>query len=204
MRNPYDVMGLPTTATFDEIKATWRRLRGQLHTDRSTGDHVKFVELKDAYETLSDPARRQEYDTTGTTSAIIDMRAEAEKLIPQILMEVLGGVEDVEWSDIKSLMWRKVTESLIHDRSAHTQMMKAKVKLEKVLARFSRKGGGENFVASMLNEQLKTLANGLDSVAKHQLFLGEVLDVLKDYEYITGAVPEPEPLQLEKPNAQPS
>ena len=65
MRNHYDVLGLQSSATPEEIKKAYRTLALKHHPDRNPGDRAaeeKFKELAAAYEILSDPEKRGEYD----------------------------------------------------------------------------------------------------------------------------------------------
>ncbi len=57
----YDLFGLPPTATPAEIKAAYRRLISKVHPD-SGGTDALFHQVHEAYETLSDPAKRATYD----------------------------------------------------------------------------------------------------------------------------------------------
>jgi molecular chaperone DnaJ len=66
MKDYYKILELEKTATLDEIKKTFRKLSKVLHPDKETGDKDKFQELNEAYQTLSDPVKRQAYDQ-GTT-----------------------------------------------------------------------------------------------------------------------------------------
>jgi len=65
MQNYYDILGLSRTATEKEIKTAFRKLAAKHHPDKG-GDHKKFVEIKEAYETLSDPQKRSQYDNYGS------------------------------------------------------------------------------------------------------------------------------------------
>lgn len=60
----YGVMGVPRDATRGEIKAQYRRLAKEIHPDRGTGRGSRegMARLNLAYEVLSDPSRREEYD----------------------------------------------------------------------------------------------------------------------------------------------
>lgn len=61
----YDILGLSEKATDEEIKNTYRKLAKQYHPDLHPGDEEaakKFKEINLAYETLSDPKKRQQYD----------------------------------------------------------------------------------------------------------------------------------------------
>jgi molecular chaperone DnaJ len=69
-RDYYEVLSVSRTATGDEIKRSYRRLAMKYHPDRNNGDgkqeaEVKFKECSEAYEVLSDPAKRQRYDQFG-------------------------------------------------------------------------------------------------------------------------------------------
>ena len=57
----YETLGVPEKATPDEIKKAYRRLASQHHPDKG-GDTKKFQEIQTAYDTISDPNRRQQYD----------------------------------------------------------------------------------------------------------------------------------------------
>jgi len=64
----YVVLGLARTATIVEVKRAYRRLARRFHPDINPGDHVaalRFKEISEAYETLSDPERRRRYDLLG-------------------------------------------------------------------------------------------------------------------------------------------
>jgi curved DNA-binding protein len=59
--NYYEVLGVPKTATPDEIKKAYRKLASQHHPDKG-GDTAKFQQIEEAYRTLSDAQKRAEYD----------------------------------------------------------------------------------------------------------------------------------------------
>lgn len=60
----YEVLGLETKATQEEIKKAFRKLAMQHHPDRG-GDGEKFKEINAAYEILSNEEKRQTYDKFG-------------------------------------------------------------------------------------------------------------------------------------------
>lgn len=62
MTNPYDTLGVPRSASDEEIKKAYRKLAAQHHPDKPGGNTAKFQEIQQAYETLSDPVKRQQHD----------------------------------------------------------------------------------------------------------------------------------------------
>ena len=63
----YKTLGVPRTATADEIKKAFRKLARKHHPDAG-GDEAKFKELNEAYEVLSDQKKRDLYDQYGTAN----------------------------------------------------------------------------------------------------------------------------------------
>lgn len=79
----YDLLDVPTDASHEELRRAYKRKAMELHPDRSTADPEakdKFVNMKYAYDVLSDPLRRSVYDKGGE-SAVRAME-EASVLLP--------------------------------------------------------------------------------------------------------------------------
>lgn len=64
----YDVLGVTKESNLEDIKKAYRQLALKHHPDKNPGDkeaEKKFKECAEAYEVLSDPNKRREYDTFG-------------------------------------------------------------------------------------------------------------------------------------------
>jgi molecular chaperone DnaJ len=66
----YAILGVQRDASQDDIKRAYRKLARQYHPDLNSGDpelEERFKQATMAYEILSDPAKRSQYDQFGTT-----------------------------------------------------------------------------------------------------------------------------------------
>src|SRR3954464_7987248 len=64
----YKILGIPKTASEEDIKKAYRKLARKLHPDLNPNDkeaHKKFQQVNEANEVLSDPEKRKKYDQYG-------------------------------------------------------------------------------------------------------------------------------------------
>ena len=64
LKDYYSILELQPSATLQEIKKAYRRLALQYHPDRTNNDRyaaVHFTEIKEAYEVLTNPTKKEFY-----------------------------------------------------------------------------------------------------------------------------------------------
>ena len=79
-RDFYDVLGVPRSASDEEVKKAYRKLAMKYHPDRNKGQtdgEARFKEAKEAYEILSDKEKRAAYDRFGHAGVDPSMAAAA-------------------------------------------------------------------------------------------------------------------------------
>lgn len=79
MENLYTILGVAPNASDEEIKKVYRSLAMRFHPDRNDapGAEVRFKSITKAYEILSDPVKRDEYNQSVNHRIILDAEEEA-------------------------------------------------------------------------------------------------------------------------------
>src|ERR1700692_1307954 len=65
----YKILGIPKTASEEDVKKAYRKLARKLHPDLNPNDkeaNKKFQQINEANEVLSDPEKRKKYDQYGS------------------------------------------------------------------------------------------------------------------------------------------
>ena len=68
----YKILGVSKNASAEEIKRAYRKLAHQYHPDKNQSDGERFKEINEAYQVLSNPQKRAQYDQFGTVGGRFD------------------------------------------------------------------------------------------------------------------------------------
>src|SRR3990167_5598525 len=63
----YNILGIGKSASPEEIKRAFRELAHKHHPDKAGGNEQQFKEINEAYQVLSNPEKRKQYDQYGQT-----------------------------------------------------------------------------------------------------------------------------------------
>ena len=91
----YEILGVDRNASLDDIKKAYKKLAIKYHPDKNPGNkdaEEKFKDVVNAYEILSDPQKKQQYDTFGTVDGQFGMGG-ADSTMDEILRRFMqhGG-----------------------------------------------------------------------------------------------------------------
>jgi curved DNA-binding protein CbpA len=178
--NPYTELDVPVDASLETIKQRYRTLAQMHHPDKG-GDEELFKRIKLAYEILSDPVRRKQYDITGETTTT-NAKDEAVANIVQILLHVVPNfnVDQDDLIHIAETETRTMLD-LVHKDIGVTE--RYILNLEKVLSKLRIKTEGENLLSSFIVNQIQQRKLELESFQRRIQVCNLMLEILKDYEY---------------------
>jgi curved DNA-binding protein CbpA len=191
----YDDLGLSPRCTFDEIKQRYRALAQQHHPDKG-GDENLFKKIKLAYEVLSDPSRRAEYDATGKIQEDIPIRTEALQELAGLVTHAIEKINP-DHDDLIFVMKRELNENIIQSKKNIITCNGYIIKLNKILKKVNRKKEGDNFIKSIIEEQVRMREGELKNFNHRIEVCNYMIELLEDYYYgldlstlLEGVVPK--------------
>ena len=179
--NPYHELGLPTNATFEEIKQKYKQLAQYHHPDKG-GDEEMFKRVKLAYEILCDPIRRQRYDKTGNINATLSIKSEALDQLSQMMFRLLPNI-NADFDDLVLKM--KVEVSLMkQDLIINNNNCKNIISnLKRVHERVKLKYEGENILQGFITTQIEGRQNEIKEYERRILVVELMSEILENYHY---------------------
>ena len=122
MKTYYEILGVGRTATADKIKQAYRAKAKEHHSDKG-GDDAVMREVNSAYECLSDPEARWEYDEGGCDPKVLGKRARIQMIAAKVfVMFVERGTEP---RNLLSEMKRHVAEK-IREKNSELPRLRAR------------------------------------------------------------------------------
>jgi|688.fasta_scaffold452361_1 curved DNA-binding protein CbpA len=177
----YDDLELPKTCTSEEIKQKYRIL-AQLHHPDKGGDVEKFKRMKLAYEVLSDPIKREHYDSTGDHYNDINLDSEVmgrlAVMVSQFVQHINPEFDDlilkmkIEIRALQQLTTNAIVEC--NDLIAKFNIISKKIRLKKE---------GENLLKLVVDKKVLGLHNEVINHKRGLIVFARMLEVLDDYHY---------------------
>ena len=177
----YDDLELPRNCTSEEIKQKYRIL-AQLHHPDKGGDVEKFKRMKLAYEVLSDPIKREHYDSTGDHYSDVNLDSEVmgrlAAMLSQFVQHINPEIDDLILNmriEIRGLQ-QQTTNSIVECNNLIDKMniISKKIRLKKE---------GENLLKSVVDNKVLALHTEIINHKRGLIVFGRMLEVLEDYHF---------------------
>lgn len=187
--NFYEVLGVHKDADEYQIKTAYRKLAQSTHPDREGGDKEAFQRVQEAYDVLSDPDKRAEYDATGTVRpAAPTLRDEAMVMLSQIMGEVLDR-SDVEFDNIVADMEATIQNGVAQLLAQVMQLTLQREKVRKAITRLKAKEGEADSLSALLSHMEASVDRPLEQTKADIKKCELGLKILREHEYTVDARP---------------
>lgn len=179
--DPYAELRVARDASQAEIKKAFRRRIREVHPDKHPDDphaSAKAQQVQEAYEILSDAARRDAYDNKGTTARPPDLAQLARQMIVSIFAECLN---DMTITSYVAVLKSRVKMKMINARRNAQAGGEANVRLRAVKARISC-AAGENLLEMTLDQAIEANSEKIAIVSQTENIAKRALEILNDYD----------------------
>ena len=175
----YEDLGVQKNATEAEVKKAYRKKAQRAHPDKG-GDPQEFHRLTRAYETLSDPGKREYYDAHGSDKPQDQAETMALQMMAQALLGLIDQV-DVDYTNIIEAAGRLVQGQLEDVRKKLRQVDQAIKRREKALERL--KGSKSSMAADLISGDLAVKAREKAAGEEAERVVLRVIELLKEHKY---------------------
>lgn len=198
--NHYDALGIASTATPKEIKAAWRRLSAKYHPDREGGDDARMQEINAAYDTLSDPRKRELYDQLGFDADAKKLDDAAAALLVDTFGHLLGEPGDFDLVvRARSILSQGRTVKAEQTKHLRSTIDGLERKRDRVKLRTSAQPGQRNLYAELIAARLAELHANVQSASLSLAIVDRALELLNDYEGTGEAIFRSQPSRYSAP-----
>lgn len=177
----YDDLELPKTSTYEEIKQKYRIL-AQLHHPDKGGDAEKFKRIRLAYEVLSDPIKREHYDSTGDHYDDINLDSEVMGRLAVMLSLFVQHINP-EFDDLILKMKFEIHALQQQTTNAIVECNNLITKLNLISKKIRLKKEGENLLKSVVDKKVLGLHNEVINHKRGLIVFARMLEVLEDYHF---------------------
>lgn len=164
----YEVLGISRTATAAQIRKAYRKASMKYHPDRNGGtEEAKqlFQKVKEAYETLSDFARREFYNNTGRKKPQqAEVEGKGKELVHQVMTKCVDTASandhpqfEVQYYDPVAEATDDLKSSLSNLKKMRNDLQRAISRLENIKKRFKKKDAEflTTPMANILDDKIK-------------------------------------------------
>ncbi len=171
----YDILNVSEDASQEEIKKSYRNLSKDCHPDVEGGNREEFEVLKNAYDTLLDPEKRNNYDQYGhdyesmprIINCAVGLFKQALKRNSFNISEGIKMVYEYALSEI---------QSDIDDKRGKLE------KYDKLLKRV-KSAPKNDFISRMLNEEMRGYESGIGQFEMNKSDVKAAYEMLKGYDF---------------------
>ena len=173
----YETLGVPPDASAEEIKTARRRRASKAHPDKGGSDE-EMQRVNHAYEVLSDPERRAQYDRAGTERALPPIEEEARNLLRALMDSAIESD-----ANIVKLVKDQLRQAENNVASILAKEQRTITRCEKRRARVRTRPGVENLAHQVLDAKIHAAKQRIadtERVKQLNAHLSALIDAYED------------------------
>ena len=175
----YAELGIEKDASHDEIKSAYRKLAQINHPDKG-GDIEDFQAIQHAYEVLSDPARRERYDLTGSEEESNSLERQAISALGDMFSSFISK-EDIDGNIVEKVMAE--INGAISDGYQQKADLESKLqKASKQLGRVISKSGKDSLYQIVIEDHIEKLEEKINRTNNGIALLKAMKELAEDLE----------------------
>lgn len=176
--NPYETLGISKEASPEDIKKAYRSRASKTHPDKEGGSHEDFLAVQESYEILSDPERKERYDSTGETKP--EEGASALSIILEIFSQVAETLDPVHQDLVHEV--RTFLKTKRKGVRSEVRNLRKQAKRWRIIGR-KIKAPGHNPVKSMCRSQRASILQNYVQQRGIRKMIDTCLEMMRDWSY---------------------
>lgn len=173
----YEVLGVSVDATAPDIANAYRKLRGIHHPDHG-GDAEQFNRVREAFDVLSDPMRRKEYDRNEGEGQY----RRAIKKLQTNMIDMIENTPHIDGVDYVETMKQNINV-YIHALNSITDELKSTIdKYTVVSGKIKTKSkGAKNIFTIAIDEKIAEITRRVNQIKDDTEVAGMMIEILEYY-----------------------
>jgi curved DNA-binding protein CbpA len=180
--DPYKELGLPRSASTDEIRKRFKSLAQIFHPDKG-GTEEKFKIVKESYEILIDESRRRSYDRFGDIEPKSDARSESVTELNNLLSQIVSDA-DPDRDNLISLLADRIKAIRSTIMAKIESDKKLTEKFDKIIKRINHTSSEEDLIRNFIRYKIQITHKEIDENFNFLQVLDAMEDILKEYTYV--------------------